>query len=177
MTSILSRTIKAAVVLAVILLPLSAGAQPVAQRFDELRARLKLGDTVWLTDQTKRETEGRIVDLTQSALVLTTDQGRREVPAQDILRLRQRHRDSLVNGAVIGGLAAMVPLIWWFSGATESGETAGDNVGFIVLMMGAGVGAGAGIDALIKGRKTIYLAPHGSTAAGLGEYLPSCHAK
>ncbi|RPI56153.1 MAG: hypothetical protein EHM55_05815, partial [Acidobacteria bacterium] len=140
MAKFLSRTGKAAVVLALFLSPLPASAQTVAQTFDELRGQLKRGDTVWVTDKSTRESRGRIVDLAESSLVLTTDQGRQEVAAPDIMRLRQRRPDSVVNGALIGAAAALVPMIWWFARATESGETAGDNVGFIALMVGTGAG-------------------------------------
>jgi hypothetical protein len=161
---LLSRTGKAAVVLALCLSPLPARAQTVAQTFDELRGQLKPGDTVWVTDKSNRESRGRIVDFAESSLVLTTDQGRQEVAAPNIVRLRQRRPDSVVNGALIGAASALVPMIWWFAQATESGETAGENVGFIALMVGTGAGAGTGIDALIQGRKTIYLAPARSSA-------------
>lgn len=162
----LSQTRKAALALVLALSPLRAEAQPVAQTFDELLGTLKPGETVWVTDQAKRETKGRVVDLTQLRLVLTTDQGRQEVPVQNVTRMRQRRPDPLWTGAVIGAGVGLVPWIAWCAPATESGETCGDNIGTTMLVLAVGAGAGAGIDALIQGRKTIYL-PTGRPSARL----------
>jgi len=76
MVGVSSRTGRAAVALVLMLSPVQASAQTGAQPFDALRAQLKSGDMVWVTGQTRRESRGRIVDLRESAVVLTTAQGR-----------------------------------------------------------------------------------------------------
>ena len=57
-------------VLVLALLPHNAGAQTVAQSFEELRALVKSGDTVYVTDTSGRRTKGKIGDLSASSLQL-----------------------------------------------------------------------------------------------------------
>jgi hypothetical protein len=126
--------------------------------------QLKPGDTVWVTDEAQRETRGRIVDLAQSALVLTTDQGLKDLPAQSIARVQQRRSDPLWNGALIGALSVGLPLaIFAATQLTESDDRSNAPAGVLVWSL-IGAGAGTGIDAAIRGRKTIYLRP-GSPSA------------
>jgi len=164
MDKALSRAILAAGTVALTLLSSAASAQAVSQRFDDLLVRLKPGDVVWVTGDTPDEVKGRIVDLTRSGLILTTDDGPREFAAASVTRIRQRYRDPVWEGALIGAAAAVVPLVVWFAPMTESGETFGENLGFVTLMVAIGAGAGAGIDALKQGRRVIYLAPRRSPA-------------
>ena len=166
------RTARAAAVLILTLLPLPAHAQPVARTFEAALGKLEPGDTVWVTDATKREVKRQVVDLAPSGLILSTNKGHQEVPVRDIMRLRRRYSDPVANGALIGAAVALVPLVVWFAPMTESGETAGESMGFIALMVAGGAGAGAGIDALVHGRQTIYVAPpSASTGAHVSPIL------
>jgi hypothetical protein len=141
------------------LAPLTAGAQTVAGNFQELRFKVKQGDTVYVTDDAGQERKARILGLSGSSLLLSMDGTRRDLSENNVKRIRQRLPDPLMNGAAIGGLSVMtlstVSSIA-FSDRTE-GETFGwADVGFILYLGSIGAGVGIGIDALIQGRKIIY---------------------
>lgn len=150
-------------------------AQTTAHSFEELRLKLKPGDTVYVTDDAGREKKAQILDLSSSSLMLSVDGTRHDLSENNVKRIRQRLPDPLWTGAVIGAAIAMAPMIIYCSQASESGETCGDQLfsapgcdelclGLGLVPLGAvGAAAGMGIDALVRGRKTIYEGP-GSTS-------------
>ena len=73
----------------------------------------------------------------------------------DVMRVRVRHSDSLINGALIGAGAAVASGLF-LCRLTETWENCRDDVGPMFRIGAIGAGAGIGIDALIRGRKTIY---------------------
>jgi carboxymethylenebutenolidase len=75
-----------------------AEAQEVASSFEQLRALLKPGETVSVTDTDGRETTGTIADLSSSSLGLLIAGTRHDVPERDVKTMRQRRGDSLWNG-------------------------------------------------------------------------------
>ena len=80
--------------------------------------------------------------------------------ADDVCLVRRRHRDSLVNGAIIGGLSAGV--FWTAFREVNPGEL---TVGTLALLTGCGVLTGMGVDFLVaRGWETVYRAPDYSTA-------------
>ena len=134
--------------------------QTLATSFDELRFKVKAGDTVYVTDDSgKSEQEARILDLSASSLAVSIGGVRRDLVQSDVKRIRQRLPDSKKNGALIGFLVGA-------AGSTAaaktlespSGSCSGGCVAVNVLY-GGGLGAlvGLGIDALIQGRKDIYV--------------------
>ena len=154
------RTIALALVAATLTASL-AEAQNVS--FDRLALRLNQGDRVTVTDSDGQALQGRIVDLSSSTLALEADGLRRDLDRGDIAVIRRQERDSLKNGALIGGLAGFaaggLPLLILAAGPSES------DVDFSpwVLMSAsvftaAGAGIGAGVDALIKDSRVIYRA-------------------
>ena len=56
----------------------AAWAQPAVSSFDQLAAKVKVGDTVYVTDATGLEYKGRISDLSASSLALLIRDKRRE---------------------------------------------------------------------------------------------------
>jgi hypothetical protein len=140
--------------------PVVAGAQEPVQSFDQLHTRLKPGDTIWVTDAQGREMKGKIQSLAPGALTLDAN-GPRTFAARDVSIIRDRQRDSLKNGTLIGlgiggGLAAA-----WCIGAVAAEENPGVECaeGFIVYG-GLGTLLGLGIDAAIPGRlRVAYRAP------------------
>lgn len=137
-----------------------ANAQEVAASFDELRFKVKAGDTVYITeDSGKSERKGRILDLSASSVAVSIGGVRRDLVESNLSRIRQRLPDSRKNGALIGflvGAAANTALAKTLE--SPSGSCSGGCIAGTVLV-GGGLGAlaGLGIDALIQGKKDIYL--------------------
>jgi hypothetical protein len=122
---------------------------------------LKPGTTVWITDFSGREERTRI-DGVSADIIATTGTETRRLRTADVLRVQVRYSDSLVNGALIGaGVAVASGLL--MCRMTEPWENCRDDVGPMLKIGAIGAGVGIGIDALIRGRKTIYDAAPGST--------------
>jgi hypothetical protein len=120
-----------------------------------LRDALMPGMTVWITDSSGREQQTRILSVS-SDVVTTMDGGEvRYIRPADITLIRARHSDSVINGALIGAGAAIAAGLFMCT-RTEPWENCRDDVGPIVRIGAIGAGIGVGIDALIRGRRTIY---------------------
>jgi hypothetical protein len=141
-------------------LPSTSVGQGVARSFDELRLLVKAGDTVYVTEGAA-ERAARIIDISSSSMTVSTDGAPRELTQERVTRIRQRRPDSLWNGAAIGaGVLLGAGLIGASSaGATDDCDAQCWTVNGL-LYGGLGALAGMGVDALIKGKKTIY-APAG----------------
>ena len=139
-----------------------AARQP-ARSFSDLQQRLHSGDTVYVIDKTGSETKGHIVDVSPSALVLDVNGIRRRME-QDSVRQVQRYGDSLWNGLLIGvavGTAGSLIADPTYERCKNEPQKlcANPQTGQRVLAVGIMGAVGAGIDALIRGRKQVYLAP------------------
>jgi hypothetical protein len=150
------------------LTPMMASAQAIASNFQELRFKVKAGDTVYVTDATGRETRARILDLSPSSLLLSMNGTDRKLSESDVVRIRQRLPDPLLNGAAIGAgfvvALSSVARIWF----SDDGGTFWENAGFILYLGSIGAGVGTGIDALIQGRKIIYTTPGSGSSWSFG---------
>lgn len=137
-----------------------ANAQTVAASFDELRLKVKAGDTVYITEDTgKSEQKARILDLSASSVAVSIGGVRRDVVESNVSRIRQRLPDSRKNGALIGflvGAAANTALAKTLASPPES-CSGGCVAGSVLFGGGLGALAGLGIDALIQGKKDIYV--------------------
>ena len=143
-----------------VLMTTPVAGQTVAASFEELRFKAKAGDTVYVTDDSgTSEREARILDLSASSLAVSVDGVRRDLVESNVTRIRQRLPDSRKNGALIGflvgaaGSTAMAKAMESPAGACRGGCVAAN------VLFGGGLGAlvGLGIDALIQGRKDIYV--------------------
>jgi hypothetical protein len=135
-----------------------AAGQDVASTFEQLRLKVKTGDTVYVAGEDGREREAKILDLSASSLAVSIGGARSDLGEASVNRIRQRVPDGLRNGALIGFLVGGAGSI---AGAKALESPAGSCSGGCVavnLAYGGGAGAliGLGIDALIKGKKTIY---------------------
>jgi hypothetical protein len=148
------RTIQLSAVLVLgLLLPAAASAQ--AQE-GYLRKPPSAGEEVVVTQSTSgTEVRGRIVELSPTTLAMLVDGKRVDMPINTVLRI-DALTDSVKNGALIGG---GVFLGWTvLSCATLAAEA--DNCPQAILVSTLfGTLAGAGIDAMIQGRTTIYSKP------------------
>lgn len=152
----------AAAAFAFVLVPGFVCGQEPVKAFDQLNTRLKVGDKIVVTDASGSERPGKIVAISPSALTLDRDGGR-TFTASDVQLVQERERDSLKNGALIG-LASGLALGGIAAADCASGYCEFSPAGVFLIAGGfyGGVGAaiGAGIDALIPGkRRVVYRAP------------------
>lgn len=134
----------------------TASAQGVAQSFGELRLLVQQGDTVTIVDASGREAKGRIALLTATELVLDGRE-RRSWQEADVVSVRQRDRDSLGNGALIGlGFGAGGALAGILAVGVESGDE-GYAALAVAFYGGIGAGIGVGVDALITRERDVFL--------------------
>ncbi|HEX8029739.1 MAG TPA: hypothetical protein VF491_14805 [Vicinamibacterales bacterium] len=79
----------------------SAVAQEPESSFDALSGRLRIGQSIWVTDPAGREVHGRLEGLTSDGLVVKMA-GRTTLAAADVRLIRVRSRDSVKNGTLNG---------------------------------------------------------------------------
>ena len=120
--------------------------------------------TVYVLDDTGQETTGELLQLDADALVLLVEGTERRFEAEQIIRLDKRG-DSVRNGLLIGvAIGAVLGLM--------------SDAGPLVGALGFG-GIGLGIDALRRGRTTLYEAS-GSVAIlhspPTDQQLPAAHS-
>jgi hypothetical protein len=151
------------------LLVVTDGSAAAQGTFGDLRARLKTGDVVSVTDDAGKQTNGRVESLGGS-LRLSVDGAVREFTSTQVTEIRRRG-DSLTNGmvkgAVFGGLGGLL-----FGSAVKTiVEAEGEDFGgafaaFIALGAGAGAGIGAGLDAAVTGSTLVYKRPTRTVTVG-----------
>lgn len=107
------------------------------------------------------EVRGRLLDLSRTTLAMLVDGNRVEVPIDSVLRIDTRG-DSVRNGALIGGGVFLG--LATIACATGFSDEAGSCAAGIIFNTLFGSLAGAGIDALYRGRTNIYSKP--ATEAG-----------
>lgn len=136
----------------------AASAQTAA---DEIRRRLKDGQTIFIVDDQGRELKGRIAGLTADALMLRVGRDRTDVPYDRIVRIDRPH-DGVLDGTLIGlGVGAGLGLLGALAAATDdSGWGSPDpaDVARIapLVLGGIGAGVGLGLDAVIRRETNIY---------------------
>jgi hypothetical protein len=143
----------------VALAPGTAGAQTVANSFEELQRMLKPGQMVVIADDAGVETKGKVLDISASSLtILTPDQ--RTFPNSGVAQVRRT--DSLWNGALIGaGVGGGAFGLGWLSCVYQDVgcDFWGDPGGFVTSWLAPATGAivGALMDRA-KGNEPIYRA-------------------
>jgi hypothetical protein len=137
--------------------------------FAGLAEVVRPGETVIVTDGSGKTLRGRLISATPDSLTANVDipgpggggagWTRREVRwlAPDVTRIQREERDSLWNGAALGGLAGGAAGVAFFMQSTGCDCTVG-QVAFLVVgpFVGAGIGVGAIIDAATVSRQTVY---------------------
>ena len=157
-----------------------AGAQTVARSFEELRRDLKPRDTVVVTDGSGAKTHGRIMQISESSLLIRTKErerdpsgheytswtGQRTFAQTDVTVIIRK--DSLWNGTLLGlgaGVAAYALARTTDSCAPFPYDLCYNSYGVFPLLVYPTIGAIAG--ALIDratGNVKVYLAPSGGSA-------------
>jgi hypothetical protein len=122
------------------------------------------GKTVWITDAAGHEEKARILSVSGDTVTANVgDRDTRRFRMSDITRVRARKSDSVLNGALIGAGAAVTSGLV-FCRMLESWDVCRSNVGPMMRIGALGAGIGIGVDALIRGRKTIYESGPGSAS-------------
>ena len=157
--------------LLIVLLPALAAAQEPVKSFDQLNTRLKVGDTVWVTDAQGREIKGKVLELHDASITL--DSNGQTTLQVDSVRLVQRSTKSVGKaalwGMVVGGVA--------FAAVGAYGNSHCEYECFttsvvVITMAGIGAGIGAGLGAVHRAvhpakREEVYRAPGASSSARL----------
>lgn len=121
------------------------------------------GSTVWITDATGQEEKARILSVSGDAVTASVGDDTRRFRMSDITRVRARKSDSVLNGALIGAGVAVASGLFLCT-LTEPWRNCRDDVGPMLRIGAIGAGIGIGVDAIIRGRKTIYEAGPGSAS-------------
>ena len=144
-------------------LPIEALAQRPAQSFVELQVRVRIGDTVYVIDNSDLETRGQIGTLSDTSLTLTVDGTRRDFVENAVKRIDRRRRDSVRNGLLIGaGTGAVLGFLVGRTADSPSCPRSGIECGqgaVLGTVGGAFWGGVAGwvTDVLIRKREVIYM--------------------
>lgn len=123
---------------------------------------------IYLLDDTGVEVRGRLLELDADGVALLVDDVRRRYDRSSIRRI-DRRGDSIRNGAMIGaGIGAGFGVLLGGMADCPSGGTgcAAARLSFVLINAALYAGAGAGIDALMTGRTTIYVAPDVGRSSG-----------
>lgn len=157
--------------LALVLVFMSAGsvasAQPTDTATNGLETALVPGATVWITDAAGREHRVKIVGVSDGVVTAADGDETERFPILDVMKVRVRGSDSVINGALIGAGAAVATGLILCS-LTETWENCRDDAGPMLRIAALGAGVGIGIDALVRGRHTVY-----ERSAGAGQGSPS----
>ena len=145
--------------------PLASLAQPVAGSFHELQVRITIGDSVYVIDDSGRETRGEVETVSDSSLRLKVDGIGRDFLKSTITRIERRERDSVRNGLLIGiGTGALLGFLAGRAADSPTCPRPGIECGQGALLGTIGGAAWGGfggwlIDMLIRRREVIYSAP------------------
>ena len=161
---------------ALLFVPALSGAQEPVRTFDQLDTRLRVGDTIWVTDAQGREIKGKIRDLSATSLLLDAGGTPQDLQAARVATIQLQPKDSLKNGVLWGALAGFV------GGALScllNPQCGGDDEiaaavsrGLAIVGAAAGAGIGAGADAAIKGPKLVIYRGAGTQSAARFSLAP-----
>ena len=129
--------------------------------------------TVYVTDRTGQETVGKLVTLTESAIVVRLKDNTTRTFRPDETTLVERRGDSLKNGTIIGAIfgGVMGTLTGGMGDCPDARNRShcpGTHVAVAFLATGIWAAIGAGIDAAIPGRTRIW---PGTSSTGAGGAL------
>jgi hypothetical protein len=160
--------------------PHQANAQVVATSFEELRAIVKPGDTVLVTEANGRKTRARLGELTSSSLEIlvrkTGPDGRETFVPQsrlaerDVRQIQVDRGDSVLNGTLIGLAVVGGPWLLACNPATDwCYYNDGANLYRMIALITSGIGAGVGalVDAGIRERVLVYYQTPARRSSGM----------
>jgi hypothetical protein len=139
---------------------LAAGQEP-SHSFDELKQNLTIGDTVQVIACSGNKSQGKVVDISASSLVLKSKEGRLVLPENSVREVKKKQRDLWWNGVLIGGgvgAAAGLIIARKECGGSDPECTAIAGPAFVLPGISIGAAAGALIDYSVKKFETIFTA-------------------
>src|SRR5436190_12621335 len=154
---------------ALLLVPVTVRAQEPLAGWRGLKASSL--DTIYVTDDAGRRTEGKLLGLDSDSLVMLVGGAEQRFDAARVRRIDKRG-DSLKNGTLIG-LALGVVFGSISSGISDcpGAEPGGDCTGFRIAAFAGALGIytamGAGVDALIVGHTRLFDAERPGTARAI----------
>ena len=146
--------IRASAIVSILALGLSSAAfaQESTDAAIDLGRRLRTGDRVWVEISTTDVRTGRVLEIANGVLRLAADGAEESIPVRNIWRV-QRKQNGIVLGTLIGagvGFALGLPIA--AIGANEGTGVASP----LLFMTGVGAAAGAGLDAVLWRKHTVY---------------------
>jgi uncharacterized membrane protein len=154
----MSKAILIAAVAALVFTPAVAQGQEALAGWQGLQPSAL--NTVFVTDQAGRQTEGKLLRLDADSLVMLVDGMEQSFEKDRVMRIEKRG-DSLKNGALIGATAGilmglMTAGISDCSGDDPGGPCTGQKVGLFFFSMGIYTAIGTAVDAMIVGRTRVF---------------------
>lgn len=133
--------------------------------------------TIYVTDESGVETTGRLLRFEPDAVVLFVNGAEWRMEASRVRRIQTRG-DSLKNGALAGALIGVV--LGGLSGAIADCPGSRNNcpafrITAPILSSAFYAAVGTGIDALINGRTTVYIAAATPSSAALVPFAGARH--
>jgi len=119
--------------------------------FAQLLTTVKQDDTLIVTTTDGIEAKGKMLEISTDRIVLQMKQGPRTITTPNILKVQKR-KNGVLLGALIGA-GAMVPVSMVIG---EYMNNEGGSSAYAFVPIAAGLGIGAGIDAMIGSKKTLY---------------------
>jgi len=119
---------------------------------DRLAAAATTRTTVYVVERSGEIIKGRLTGLTDDILVLELRDRLRRVSLADVVRVEKR--DSIRNGALIGGVTALA--LWFIPMYAEGERCTATCVPMGAYAFSFGAGLGALIDVAIPGRTALY---------------------
>ena len=148
-----------AAVAVIIVMPSQSAAQEPPETppaaFQDLALLVNPGDGIAVTDDTGRELQGDLVDISPSALSVRVAGTRYDLQESKYTVTRQRRQDSLKNGALLGFLAGAGSTAVLLAASGEYFYSVQWAM-FPVIMGGAGAGIGILVDSMITESKLIF---------------------
>jgi len=140
----------------VVLAPVVAAAQVPAAGLSLPKIAASSGKTVRVTDANGSQRSGRLVSLTESAVVIRSGGEDVSIPTANVRKV-ERTTHNVLYGLAIGGVAGFM-YGWGITESDGSGSSREAAGGAIVGAIGAAAGAGVGalIDRLRRGSHLVY---------------------
>lgn len=162
MTSIGEAVARLTMALAMVVLAIDAASAQSSAAY--VRSRLAVGQVVWVTSASEGTLQGRVAAISDSQFEVSMLGRVAKYPWAEIRMIEVK--DSLKNGAILGGIIGGLALAQIPSPRTPTNLTA-------YALLGAGLGAatGAYFDFLREGREEI-LRSHSGTASLAPMFLP-----
>jgi hypothetical protein len=131
---------------------------PTTPSFAAVKARVTLGDVVYLTDTSGATIKGKLAELTDDAVRVMSKAEVRTVAAADVRRIQWQQPDSPFTGVLIGAAVGAIPGVYWLlADPNECGGMCPEEYALIAV----GAVAGGVIDHVIKRKVTVYTSSSG----------------